>query len=349
MDLSHLKRYYELGITEGNGMEQQFNPLLFAHASQENIGGYQVEFSASKKKKWLWVAGILGILLLLGGYYVLNVYLSFTSTLEEIHSPIERPVSEMRLVEIELKEKDPFAVLILGVDEREGDKGRSDTIIVMTVNPNEKSTKMVSIPRDTYTEIIGKDSMDKINHAYAFGGIDMSMATVEELLDIPIDYVVLINMEGFEDIVDAVGGVTVNNTLEFSVDDFNYPLGDIKLNGEEALSFVRMRYDDPNGDFGRQNRQKQIIQGVLQEGASVKSLINYRDIFNALGSNIQTNMTFDEMVNVQKNYRDALENVEQFYFEEGTGGNTNGVWYYHMDEKELAEKQSLLKEHLNLE
>ncbi|MGE6487458.1 LCP family protein [Paenisporosarcina sp. NPDC076898] len=288
------------------------------------------------------------MLLVLGAYYLLNVYLSFTSTLEEIHSPIERPVSDMREVEIKLNEKDPFAVLVLGIDEREGDKGRSDTIIVMTVNPNEKSTKMVSIPRDTYTEIIGKGSMDKINHAYAFGGIDMSMATVEELLDIPIDYVVLLNMEGFEEIVDSVGGVTVNNTLEFSVDDFNYPLGDIKLNGEEALSFVRMRYDDPNGDFGRQNRQKQIIQGVLQEGASVKSLLNYRDIFNALGSNVQTNMTFDEMVNVQKNYRDALENVEQFYFKEGTGSKKNGVWYYQMDETELAEKQSLLKEHLQL-
>ncbi|MCZ8537282.1 LCP family protein [Paenisporosarcina quisquiliarum] len=298
--------------------------------------------------KWLWIAAILGFLLILGSYYVLNIYLSLTSTLEEIHSPVERPVSEMREVEIELKEKVPFAVLVLGIDEREGDKGRSDTIIVMTVNPNEKSTKMVSIPRDTYTEIIGKGSKDKINHAYAFGGIDMSMATVEELLDIPIDYVVLVNMEGFEDIVDAVGGVTVNNTLEFSVDHFKYPLGDIKLNGEEALSFVRMRYDDPNGDFGRQNRQKQIIEGVLKKGASVKSLMNYRDIFNALGSNIQTNMTFDEMVNVQKNYRDALEKVEQLYFEEGTGSNTNGVWYYHMDETELAEKQAVLKEHLQL-
>ncbi|MCZ8537242.1 LytR family transcriptional regulator [Paenisporosarcina quisquiliarum] len=302
-----------------------------------------------KKKKWPWVVGIVGILLLIGGAYLLTVYMSFTSTLKDIHSPIERDVSDKREDEIKLEEKEPFSLLILGVDEREGDKGRSDTIIVMSVNPNDKSTKMVSIPRDTYTEIIGKGSMDKINHAYAFGGIEMSMATVENLLDIPIDYVVQVNMEGFEDIVDAVGGVTVNNTLDFTVDQFNYPVGNIKLNGEEALSFVRMRYEDPNGDFGRQNRQKQVIQGVLQEGASVKSLMNYRSIFNALGSNVQTNMTFDEMVDVQKNYRDAVDNVEQFYFEDGTGGKTDGVWYYQMNEAELAEKQSLLKQHLELE
>lgn len=301
-----------------------------------------------KKKKWPWVLGILGILLLIGGVYALSVYMSFTSTLKEIHSPIEREVSDMRVEEVVLDQKDPFSVLMLGVDEREGDAGRSDTIIVMTVNPNDKSTKMVSIPRDTYTEIVGKGSMDKINHAYAFGGIEMSMATVENLLDIPIDYVVQVNMEGFEDIVDAVGGVTVNNTLDFSVGQFNYPKGNITLDGEEALAFVRMRYEDPNGDFGRQNRQKQVIQAVMREGASAKSLMNYRSIFNALGANVQTNMTFDEMMDVQQNYRDAVGTVDQLYFENGSGGKQNGVWYYQMNETELAEKQALLKEHLEL-
>jgi len=302
-----------------------------------------------KKKKWPWIVGILGVLILIGGVYLLSVYMSFTSTLKEIHSPIEREVSDMRVDEVELEKKQPFSVLMLGVDEREGDAGRSDTIIVMTVNPNDKSTKMVSIPRDTYTEIVGKGSMDKINHAYAFGGIEMSMETVENLLDIPIDYVVQVNMEGFEDIVDAVGGVNVNNTLDFSVGQHNYPKGNITLNGEEALDYVRMRYEDPNGDFGRQDRQKQVIQAVMSEGASVKSLVNYRSIFNALGANVQTNMTFDEMMDVQKNYRDVVGTVDQLYFEKGTGGKKdNGVWYYDMNQTELAEKQALLKEHLQL-
>ena len=97
-----------------------------------------------KKKKWPWVVGILGVLLLIGGAYALSVYMSFTSTLKEIHSPIEREVSDMRVDEVKLEKKQPFSVLMLGVDEREGDAGRSDTIIVMTVNPNDKSSKMVS-------------------------------------------------------------------------------------------------------------------------------------------------------------------------------------------------------------
>ena len=301
-----------------------------------------------KKKKWPWIVGILGVLLLIGGGYILSVYLSFTSTLKEIHEPVDREVSDKREEQVVFEEKDPFSVLMLGVDEREGDAGRSDTIIVMTVNPTEKSTKMVSIPRDTYTEIVGRGTKDKINHAYAFGGLGMSMNTVEELMDIPIDYVVQVNMEGFADIVDAVGGVTVNNTLDFSVGAHDYPVGNIILNGEEALSFVRMRYEDPSGDFGRQNRQKQVIQAIMKEGASVNSLLNYRSIFNALGANVKTNMKFDEMVDVQANYRDAVGKVEQLYFEKGTGGKTNGVWYYHLNDAELKEVQDNLKKHLNM-
>ena len=114
---------------------------------------------------------------------------------------------------------------------------------------------MLSIPRDTRTEIVGHGTTDKITHAYAFGREEMTIVTVENLLDIPIDYYVRVNMEGFQDIVDAVGGIQVNNSLDFTNGGHNYAKGLINLNGEQALSFVRMRYDDPNGDFGRQERQ----------------------------------------------------------------------------------------------
>ncbi|WP_298824676.1 LytR family transcriptional regulator [uncultured Planococcus sp.] len=300
----------------------------------------------NKKKKWPWIVGILGLIVIGLGIYLFTVYSTFTNTLEEIHEPIEREASEKRTTDqaVDLSQEDPFSVLLLGVDEREDDRGRSDTVVVMTVNPAEQSTKMVSIPRDTYTEIVGRGTMDKINHAYAFGGIEMSMATVENLLDIPIDYVMQVNMEGFKDIVDAVDGVEVNNTLAFD----GFAEGTLELNGEEALDYVRMRKQDPEGDFGRQNRQKQVIQGIMKKGASVNSLLNYKDIFTALGDNVRTNMTFDEMMDVQSNYRDAIGTVEQLMVEDGYGETINGIWYYIMDDAELAEIQSTLKEHLNM-
>ncbi|QHJ70541.1 LytR family transcriptional regulator [Planococcus halotolerans] len=298
----------------------------------------------AKKKKWPWIVGILGLIVIGVGIYLFSVYNSFTSTMDEIHESIDRPVSDMRVDEVKLNEKDPFSVLLLGVDEREGDRGRSDTMVVLTVNPDDKTTKMVSIPRDTYTEIVGRGIMDKINHAYAFGGIEMSMATVENLLDIPIDYVVQVNMEGFKDIVDAVDGVTVNSPMAFD----SYSAGEIHMNGDEALGYVRMRKQDPRGDFGRQDRQKQVIQGIMREGASINSLMNYKDIFTALGDNVRTNMKFSEMVEVQKNYRDAVGQVDQIIVDEGYGETIDGIWYYMMDESELAEIKTTLKDHLNM-
>lgn len=300
-----------------------------------------------KKRKWpKYVLIALLLAVIAGGIYVYSVYSNFTDTIDTMHEPVEREKPSVERTKIvEFDQQDPFSVLLLGVDEREDDRGRSDTMVVMTVNPETQSTKMVSIPRDTYTEIVGRGTTDKINHAYAFGGIEMSMNTTENLLDIPIDYVVQVNMEGFEDIVDAVDGVDVNNPMAF--DDFAQ--GEIHLNGEQALDYVQMRKQDPRGDFGRQDRQKQVIQGIMKKGASINSLWNYKDIFDALGQNVRTNMTFDEMVDVQRNYQDAVTNVDQMIVEDGYGETINGIWYYMMDDAELAEIQSTLKEHLELE
>ena len=301
-----------------------------------------------KKRKWLWFFGSVGILLIGILIYGLMIYKGLTDTAKGIYESIDRDVSEKRDEAVTFKDQEPFSVLVLGVDETESDAGRSDTMIIMTVNPELKSTKMVSIPRDTLTEIAGRDSKDKINHAYAFGGIQMSMETVEKLFDIPIDYVVQVNMDSFKDIVDAVGGININNSFNFQVDDYTFPKGDVKLNGTEALAYVRMRYEDPRGDFGRQDRQKQVVQAVLRKGASVSSLLNYNSIFGAISNNVRTNMTFDEMVDIQANYRDAAGQIEQLYIKEGDGQRINGIWYYILDDAEMEIIKQELSEHLEL-
>lgn len=207
---------------------------------------------------------------------------------------------------------------------------------------------MLSIPRDTYTEIVGKGFSDKINHAYAFGGIDMSLRTVEQLLNIPIDYTVQVNMDSFKEIVDAVGGITIENPLEFKSSGSTFKKGQISLSGEEALTYIRMRYEDPRGDFGRQDRQKLVVQAILREGASLNSLLNYQSIFNAVGKNVRTNMDFDEIMDVQKNYKKAVGTIDQLFFEQGTGKTMNGIWYYIADVEELEAIQNALRTHLAL-
>ncbi|WKA56771.1 LCP family protein [Planococcus shixiaomingii] len=295
-----------------------------------------------RKKRWVGRAFLIALATI--AIYLVILFPTVTSTLDQIHEPAAREVSVKRYEKIVLEKKDPISILLLGVDEREGDRGRSDTMIVLTLNPEEKSIKMVSIPRDTYTKIVGYGIMDKINHAYAFGGMEMSMESVENLLDIPIDYTIQVNMEGFEDIVDAVGGVEVNNPLAF--DDFE--VGKQNLNGEQALSYVRMRKQDPNGDFGRQDRQKQVIESILDKTASANTLFSYKKILSALGENVKTSISISEMREVQKNYRDTIETIDQIYFEEGTGETINAIWYYKMNSEELEKVQKTLKEHLEI-
>ena len=304
--------------------------------------------NTSKKRKWPKVVGIIFLLLIIGGgAYVYSIYHSLKTAVTTMHQPIERKQSEKRAEPVVLEKKDPFSVLMLGVDERQGDKGRSDTIIVLTVNPNNKSVKMLSIPRDTRTEIVGKGKEDKINHAYAFGGVPMAMDTVENFLNIPIDYYIQINMEGFKDIVNAVGGVTVQNDLDFTNEGTHFAKGELTLNGDQALSFTRMRYDDPRGDFGRQARQRQIIQAIIHEGISVSSLTNYSDIFSALGKNVKTNLTFAQLVDIQQNYKEAGSNIQQMEIKE-QGTMINQIYYGLVAAEERQRVQNELRAQLEL-
>ncbi|MFD1780025.1 LytR family transcriptional regulator [Fredinandcohnia salidurans] len=302
----------------------------------------------SKFKKWIVsISSIIGILILGLGGYAFYLYNSVENTVSSMHNPIDRDKSEKRTEAVEFKEQDPISILLMGVDERKGDSGRSDTLIVLTVNPNEKSTQMVSIPRDTRTEIIGKGFDDKINHAYAFGGPEMAIDTVENFLDIPIDYFIQVNMESFKDIVNAVGGVTVDNSFAFSSGGHSFGEGSITLNGDEALAYSRMRYEDPRGDFGRQERQRQIIQAVIKKGASLSSLPKAGDILNIFGENIRTNLTFDQMIDIQKNYKAASTTLEQSQIA-GSGTKIDGIYYYIVPEEERTALTAKLKQHLEM-
>ncbi|WAA11770.1 LCP family protein [Fervidibacillus halotolerans] len=299
-----------------------------------------------KKRRLLIFFGI-GILLI-GIGYVLDILIKANDTLDAIHEPIQRD-SAKREEEISVKERDPFSVLLLGVDERPNDVGRSDTMIVVTVNPKEKSMKMLSIPRDTYVDIYGRGEKDKINHSYAFGGVEMAVKTVENFLDIPIDYYVKVNMEGFKDIIDALDGVTVENDMELTHGNYHFPKGKIELTGKEALVFSRIRSEDPRGDFGRQIRQKQIIEAMINKAANISTLWKYNDIFKALGDNVKTNFTFSEIVELQKTYSDVRKNIEQLRFEGRDGGFIGDYWYYFANTEEVQALSHQLKEHLGLQ
>ncbi|WP_316571714.1 LCP family protein [Neobacillus sp. YIM B06451] len=301
----------------------------------------------NKRKKGFRITLILILLLFAGAaVYGYSVYQSIATTLKNTHEPLDRPKNDQR--QIDLAKQDPFSVLLLGVDQREGDRGRPDSLMLLTVNPDEESIKIVSIPRDTYAKIIGKGVEDKINHAYTYGGVDMSIKTIEHFLNVPIDYFIAVNTNGFQELVDAVGGVTVNNTLDFSYGKFHFPVGQLHLNGAEALKFTQMRHLDPKGDFGRQERQQKVIQAFIKEAATVKTLANYRSILEVIGNNMKTNLTFNEMKKLQENYSKTRNNLERIQIS-GNNLKKDGVYYFEVPDEEREKLSQMLNEHLKIE
>lgn len=300
-----------------------------------------------QKKILFWILGILGVILVGTGIYVYNVYSKVTKTLDEVHQPLKRDSSPKRPEEVSVKKESPMSILLMGADERGEDQGRSDSLILITLNPGTKSMKMVSIPRDSYTEIVGKGKKDKINHAYAFGGIDMSVNTVENFLNVPVDHYVEVNMEGFKDIVNAVDGVDVNNDLDFTDGGVHFEKGPLHLDGEKALSYSRMRKLDPRGDFGRQMRQRQVMQAVVKKGAKVSSLANYGTILQAIQKNVKTSLTQDDMFRIQQNYKECRNNIEEIQID-GEGKMMDGIWYYIVSDQTRQNLSKKLREQLEL-
>ncbi|OIJ21736.1 LytR family transcriptional regulator [Anaerobacillus alkalidiazotrophicus] len=299
-----------------------------------------------RKKLFIILSLIIGLPLLGLLGYGYHLYSSVVKTVDTMHQPIER--ESKREIEVNMEEKQPLSFLLLGIDARGTERGRTDTLIVLTVNPNTESMKMLSIPRDTRTEMIGRGFDDKINHAYAFGGPEMTIATVENFLDIPIDYYMTINMEGFKDIVDAVGGVTVDNPFEFGHSGYTFKKGTLSLDGSQALAYSRMRYEDPRGDHGRNDRQRQIMNEIIKEGAQISSVTRVEEILGAIGNNVRTDLDLDKMMKIQSNYKGARRSSEEVTIS-GSGAMMGGVWYYIVSEEERLRVSNLLKEHLEIE
>ena len=298
--------------------------------------------------------GIVLVMFIIFGIYFIDVYRKVDNTTKEIYEPVGEEVDPIRSSSADLSAEDPISILLLGVDTGDmgrTERGRSDSMIVATINPNTKKTVLTSIPRDTYTEIVGYGTMDKINHAYAFGGTSMSINSVQNLLDIPIDYYVTVNMAGIQEIVNAVGGIDVVSPLAFTQEGYSFYEGEVShMDGEKALAFARMRYEDPNNDIGRQGRQRLVIEGVINKIISPSTLLNYQDILGSLSSNIQTNFQMKDYLALQGNsYLASARNIESQQLGGSGGIAEDGIYYHYIPEDELFRVQSLLQSELELD
>lgn len=308
-----------------------------------------------QKKKFNFGCFLLLILLVLvvgAGIYVYRIYsdLKNTSVVITTERPSEQEQVRAEAVNIE-KDHKPFSVLLLGVDTGDlgrVDQGRSDVMMVVTVNPNTNQTTITSIPRDTLTEIVGYGTEDKINHAYAFGGTAMAANTVQNLLDIPIDFTISVNMQGFSDIVDAVGGVTITPAVSFDQRGYSFIEGQtVHMDGDQALAYSQNRYDS-GGDYGRQERQRQLIEALLAEVIDFSLLYRYNDILMSLQDNVSTDLTFNEIVTLSRHYTSAVSEIINYQLS-GHGEMIDGIYYEIIESESLNSISNQIKAQLELE
>ena len=291
------------------------------------------------------------LLILLGGAaYGITKYRGVKDSINSSFKP--SGVSKERDVSEQLKNKKPISILLLGTDTGSYDrdyKGRTDSMMVVTLNPKTKKTSITSIPRDTAVNIPGykSESPAKINAAYAYGEVGTSIKTVQKLLNIPIDFYALINLGGLKKVVDKVGGVDITPSQNFKWLGYSFKKNKkTHMNGSRAVAYAGMRYSDPNGDYGRQTRQREVLMAIVHKSGSISTLLN-QSFINSLSSQTQTDLTFDDLTVIAKDYRAVRKHTSETHLQ----GNSEEVAKQSMEVVKKAELQrvtNFVRENLNL-
>ena len=198
---------------------------------------------------------------------------------------------------------DSFNVYISGIDSYGpiSSVSRSDVNIIMTVNRETKKILLTTTPRDSYVPIAdgGNNQKDKLTHAGIYG-VDASIHTLENLYGIDLNYYARLNFTSFLKLIDLLGGVDVHNDQDFTSlhGKFHFPVGNVHLDSEQALGFVRERYSLADGDRDRGRNQQKVIVAILQKLTSTEALKNYDSIIKGLQDSVQTNMPLETMMNL---------------------------------------------------
>ncbi len=243
-------------------------------------------------------------------------YDAMASTYDDFEDKVKILDTIAITVEIEVADsginvtKDPFVIYLSGIDTRSNylpARSLSDVNIILAINPTTRNIVMIHIPRDYYVQIHGTTGLkDKLTHSGTIGGIELSMATIEDLLEIEIPYYLRVNFNAVVQLVDAIGGITLNSDVDYQFSCWTnrscvFQPGLNNVGGTCALAFARERHAYSTGDRHRGENQEQVIEKVIDKVTSSSTIINnYNNILNALDGTFQTNLTSDEITSLVK-------------------------------------------------
>ncbi|MGI5948831.1 LCP family protein [Peptoniphilus sp.] len=234
--------------------------------------------------------------------------------------------------------------LLLGVDSldaKNADNARSDTIMIVNVNPKDSSVNIISIPRDTYTAIKGYKNQ-KINHSFKYGGTELTLDTVNNLLGTNINHYITIDYRFVEAVVDALGGITVDVPIDMKYDDptadpplhIDIDQGRRNLNGHDAVGFLRFRKGYANADLGRVEAQQQFMSAMFSKIKDPKIILKTPKLMSAYVNYSENNMSAKELMKLAFSMKNMTsENIKTSTLP-GYPKYKGGVSYYIMNENE---------------
>lgn len=227
-------------------------------------------------------------------------------------------------------------IMIIGVDQRNNEPSRSDTLMVAMLNLTEKSVQVISIPRDTRVKIEGVDYLTRINHAQAKGGAELTRKTVEQLLGIPIHNYVETNFKGFENIIDSLGGVEVDveKRMYYPAEGIDLHKGPQRLDGHDALAYVRYR-SDGKGDLPRIERQHRFLGLLAGEVLQPKTILKLPKAAGELRNNVTTDMSLSDFLVLISEFKNISPDNIKFSDIPGSPQYINGASYYIVNEEKL--------------
>ena len=258
---------------------------------------------ANKKRRiWPWILMLLIFLsaALAGAYFA-------SSSLTE--KPVEKKQSDELLTA-----KDKATIMIMGVDERDDDVGRSDTLMIASIDPKTNQASLLSVPRDTRVKIKGH-GFDKVNAAYAYGKEKLSQDTVENLLGVSIDHYIIINTKSFKKIIDAIGGIDIEVPKRMHYEDpwdddggliIDFHPGMQHMDGAKAVTYVR--YRDEEGDLGRIRRQQDFMRACMDKIVSPAIIPKLPAVIKEVMDSIQTDLTFRQLLEFAGTLKQSKEN-----------------------------------------
>lgn len=247
-------------------------------------------------------------------------------------------------VENETQQKlsgEPMIFALLGTDERKNEPSRSDTMILVRYEPDTKKVVMISIPRDSYVSIKGHGKT-KINAAHAYGEVPLALDTLETLFNVKIDNYAKINFYGFMDVVDALGGINVNAKKTITWEDIRIEKGEQTLKGRDLLLYVRFR-KDADGDFGRIERQQEVVQSAIKQFLQPSTLIKLPKIISIVKENMTTDVNWKKMLDLAWDAKDFDNITFETHTLQTQSKKMNGVWYELVDEQDLNRLSLLLQ------